>query len=274
MILDGRGISEQAVDRYQGRKGRKEREQSIERHPGCDGEDAILVHLLVDAPENVLPALSGISVGERLPALGPAPGWLHAKTGLSSTALFPDLRVWHQLWPEHDGWTGPRPVTRRTSARPRTAPRAGKREEVGRADIGEGLNAGGQQTTARPRSGSAGAEVPELGDRARWGPANDRPPEVSKEPVSARRSTLGALPLRRAGSPSALGMGVVRASNCSSQRGHASGVDEMERGQASGWRAADQALTAYPRRCLDRSPRGPFQRCHDRVRCWGLPLID
>ena len=72
MILDGRGVGEQAVDRDQGRKGGKEREQAIERDPSCDGEDAVCVDLLVDAPEDVLPASGGISVGEV--ASRPRPG--------------------------------------------------------------------------------------------------------------------------------------------------------------------------------------------------------
>ena len=59
MVLDGRGLGEQAVDRHQSRKGGKEREQAIEGHARRHREDAILVDLLVDAPEDVLPALGG-----------------------------------------------------------------------------------------------------------------------------------------------------------------------------------------------------------------------
>src|SRR3954465_8516418 len=74
MLLDGGGIGEQAVDRDQGRKGREERKQAIEGHTSSDRQDAILVDLLVVAPEDVLPALGGDLVG---------------RCGLSSTAMFP-----------------------------------------------------------------------------------------------------------------------------------------------------------------------------------------
>src|SRR3954469_23508955 len=74
MLLDGGGIGEQAVDRDQGRNGREERKQAIEGDTSRDRQDAILVDLLVGAPENVLPALGRDLVGRR---------------GLSSTASFP-----------------------------------------------------------------------------------------------------------------------------------------------------------------------------------------
>src|SRR3954454_24862245 len=74
MLLDGGGIGEQAVDRDQGRKGGEEREQAIEGDTSSDRQDAILVDLLVGAPEDVLPALGRDLVGRR---------------GLSSTAMFP-----------------------------------------------------------------------------------------------------------------------------------------------------------------------------------------
>ena len=59
MVLDRRGVGKQAVDCHQGRNRGEKRKQAIEGHPGCDGQDAIFVHLLVDAPENVLPAPGG-----------------------------------------------------------------------------------------------------------------------------------------------------------------------------------------------------------------------
>ena len=43
MVLDGRGIGKQAIDRDQGRKGGEEREEAIEGHAGCDRQDAILL---------------------------------------------------------------------------------------------------------------------------------------------------------------------------------------------------------------------------------------
>src|SRR3954471_12690248 len=87
MILDGRGVGEQAVDRDQGRKGGKEPEQAIEGHAGCDRQDAVFVDLLIDAPEDVLPALGGaLGGGGRLSSTTRLPAGFMRGRGLSLTA--------------------------------------------------------------------------------------------------------------------------------------------------------------------------------------------
>ena len=50
MVLDRRGIGEQAVDRDEGRDRREDREQSIEGHARRHGHDPVLPELLVDSP--------------------------------------------------------------------------------------------------------------------------------------------------------------------------------------------------------------------------------
>ena len=56
MLLDRRRIREEAIDRDQGRDGRKKGEQRIEGHAGRDRHDPIVPELLVDTPQDVLPS--------------------------------------------------------------------------------------------------------------------------------------------------------------------------------------------------------------------------
>ena len=56
MLLDRRRIREEAIDRDQSRKRREEGEERIEGHTGRDRHDPIVLELLVDTPQDVLPA--------------------------------------------------------------------------------------------------------------------------------------------------------------------------------------------------------------------------
>ena len=57
VLIDGRGVREQAVERDQRGYGRKQREQRVERDAGGHQQDAVVLHALVDPPKDILPPL-------------------------------------------------------------------------------------------------------------------------------------------------------------------------------------------------------------------------
>src|SRR3954465_3077154 len=57
MLGDRARVCKQAVKRDKGRDGREEGEQGVEGDTCSDKQDAVATEPLVDAPENVLPAL-------------------------------------------------------------------------------------------------------------------------------------------------------------------------------------------------------------------------
>jgi hypothetical protein len=75
VVVDGCGVGEQAVERYERGDARKNREERIESDAGGDGEQPVLAHLLIDAPRHVLPAL-GRDLGR---LVGGAPAVLFAR---------------------------------------------------------------------------------------------------------------------------------------------------------------------------------------------------
>src|SRR3954471_22756796 len=87
--------------------------------------------------------LAGISVGEVASRPRPGSRLASCEDGAEFDGFLSGSSACGSARPG-PGWAGvpPRRVTSRTRARPRMAPRAGKREEVGRAGIVDGLNAG------------------------------------------------------------------------------------------------------------------------------------
>jgi hypothetical protein len=59
MVVDRGRVGKETVERHERRDGRKKREEAEIGHARRDREDAILVHLFVGAPGDVLPALGG-----------------------------------------------------------------------------------------------------------------------------------------------------------------------------------------------------------------------
>jgi hypothetical protein len=54
-LMDGRRISHETVERNKRGNSRKHREQPIKNHPGCHGQQPIIVHLLIHAPKSGAP---------------------------------------------------------------------------------------------------------------------------------------------------------------------------------------------------------------------------
>ena len=71
MPADHRGIGEQPVERHQGRDAGEDREEDVEAHPRGDRDDAVLRHIAVDAPKNILPSSLRNFGGRHGPAATP-----------------------------------------------------------------------------------------------------------------------------------------------------------------------------------------------------------